>query len=162
MNWDLQTLNDISSMTASIIVALGGPAALFQYLRTTKNEKLVIENAAYDSTDQAFRDFQRLCLENPKLDIFDVPDKNPEPLTPEELEKKKEVIAFTMLFSVFERAYFTYDTFDSLTVSRQWEAWQEYIKGFCERPNFIHAWKASGKTFDPKFQEYMKEKHHFE
>jgi len=154
MSWDLQTLNDIISLISSLTIILGGPAALIRYLRTTNNEKLVIESTAYDSTDQAFRDFQKLCLENPKLDIFDVRDEKPEQLTRE--EKKKEVIAFTILFSVFERAYFIYDNYKSLNVSRQWDAWQEYIKDFCERPNFIHAWKVSGMSFDPKFQDYMK------
>ena len=160
MNWDLQTLNDLISMWASLTVALGGPAALFRYFRTTKNEKLVIENSAYDSTDQAFQGYQRLCLENPKLDIFDVRDEKPEELTTE--EKKKEVIAFTMLFSVFERAHFIYTNYKSLTVSRQWDAWEAYIEDFCSRDNFKYAWKVSGVTFDPEFQKYMKEKHNLE
>jgi hypothetical protein len=170
MSWDFQTITDIFVIMESIAIMLGVPIALWQYRRATEHERQVAdherrdtENSAYDSTDQAFRDYQKLCMENPKLDIFDVPDKKPKQLTPE--EKKKEVIAFTMLFSVFERAHFIYDNYKSLTVSpvsRQWDAWEEYIEGFCKRDNFKQAWKVSGKTFDPKFQKYMEEKHNLE
>jgi len=158
MSWDLKSFTDIFSFIANLVIIVGGVAAVIQYYYTARQERRDIEFRAFESTDQAFKDYQKLCLENSKLDIFDVPDESPEQLTTE--EKKKEVIAFTMLFSVFELAYFTYDNYKSKTVNRQWIAWDEYIKDFCKRPNFIHAWKVSGETFDPKFQEHMKEKHH--
>jgi hypothetical protein len=62
-----------------------------------------------------------------------------------------------MLFSIFERAYLLYSDQASALKKKQWIGWDSYIKSYCERENFLKAWKISGSTFDTDFEKYMRE-----
>jgi hypothetical protein len=96
-----------------------------------------------------------LCFEYPQLDLFDVPDATPRQLTA--TEAKQELIAFTFLISVFERAYLMYHDQSNRVKAAQWTGWDEYIRCYCERENFRSAWDISGETFDRNFENFMEE-----
>lgn len=104
--------------------------------------------------DEKYLEYQDLCIRYPYLDIFDVPDSHPIELN--EKQKKEELIAFTMLISIFERAFLMYHDQSSDLKSKQWSGWNEYIKSYCERKNFRIAWKICGSSFDSDFQEFVK------
>jgi uncharacterized protein YxjI len=61
----------------------------------------------------------------------------------------------TMLFSIFERAYLLYSDQYSEIKKKQWLGWEDYIRSFCLRENFLIAWEISGNTFDADFEVYM-------
>jgi hypothetical protein len=135
-----------------------------------QNEIKRRQEEAYDALDEKFIEFQKLCLNYPALDIFDVPDvqlfqeagltaSSLSTLTEEQQrqKQKEEVIAFTLLFSIFERAYVMYDGVDEKTRKEQWSGWDEYIHSYCRRANFRFAWKISGSTYDIRFQDYMEQ-----
>lgn len=154
LNWE--SVSGLIDIVASVIVILGVPTGLFQYFRNTKRERINNEYSAYNTTDQSYMDFLKICFENPQLDIFDIPDRSPAAkLSP--TDSKKELIAFTMLICIFERAYFIYENAPSGVVSRQWGGWKEYIADYCRRPNFQNAWKHSGSQFDEDFQKFMQD-----
>jgi hypothetical protein len=102
---------DYLDAASKIIVILGLPLAYFQYKRTKRKEKRDREYGTYNALDEKYLEFQKLCLEHPYLNIFDIPDKAPEELN--EKHEKEELILFTMLFSIFERAYLLYSDQDS-------------------------------------------------
>ncbi|MEX5281947.1 hypothetical protein [Nitrospira tepida] len=97
---------DILEELSFLIVLVGVPIGLIQYFRAVKKEQIDREYGTYNALDEKFLEFQNMCLAHPDLDIFDVPDKTPGTLTAE--QQKKELIAFTILFSIFERAYLMY------------------------------------------------------
>lgn len=136
-----------------LIIILGLPLAFIQYLKTTKKEKRDREYGTYNALDEKYLEFQKLCLDHPYLNIFDIPDANPGKLDAK--QKKEELILFTMLFSIFERAYLLYSDQYSEIKKKQWLGWDEYIRSFCERDNFLDAWTISGNTFDTEFEAYM-------
>lgn len=140
-------IKDPFELLSFLVVIIGLPIAVYQYLRSKRYE-------TYHALDEKYLDFLKLCLDNPQLDIFDVRDKN----TGDEKvqERKREQIAFTMLFSIFERAHVMYRRKWKWFGNKQWAGWQTYIDDFCVRENFRAAWKISGDTFDPAFQTYMK------
>jgi hypothetical protein len=94
-------------------------------------------------------------LAHPDLDIFDLPDKIPGSLTAE--QEKKELIAFTILFAIFERAYLMYHDQSTAIKQKQWTGWDEYIQEFCRRENFRRAWRESGATYDKDFEQYIQQ-----
>ena len=147
---------DILDLINSLVVVLGVPIAIWQYIKTKQKERSDREYGTYDALDEKFIAFQQLCLEHPDLDIFDIPDKSPAKLNA--VQEKEELIIFTILFSIFERAYllYIYNDQSSELKERQWSGWDEYIQAFSKRQNFKNAWKVSGATFDKKFEEYMK------
>lgn len=172
---DLATITTIATTIASIatpLTLLIGFAQIRQAEKTQaeerniriKQEKAALEAAeerkraeAYDALDEKYIDFQRLCLQYPYLDIFDIRDTTSLPIDEGQVKiaAKQELIAFTLLFSIFERAYVMYQDTDEKTRTRQWAGWEEYIRMYCERPNFRAAWEISGQTFDTNFQDYM-------
>lgn len=151
MDW--QTLNTIGSFFASVVVILGIPIGFIQYFRTMYLERQEQKYSAFDNTDRAYQEFLKICLEYPRLDIFDFPDKEPFPLTLE--EKKQELIALTMLIGVLERAYITYQSAPSSIVKRQWAGWEEYIIKYCKRAVFKQAWELNCTQYDVVFQSYI-------
>jgi hypothetical protein len=141
-----------------IIVIIGLPLGLYRYIITKQKEKRDREYGTYDALDDKFIEFQKLCLDHPELNTFDVPDKTPKQLT--EKEKKEELILFTILFSIFERAYILYNLYnktDQKIKNDQWKGWNDYIQSYSQRNNFVQAWKESGTTFDANFENFMGE-----
>lgn len=148
-----QHVLDYLDAISKLIVILGLPLAFIQYQRTKRKEKRDREYGTYNALDEKYLEFQQLCLKYPYLDIFDISDSNPGELN--DSQKKEELIIFTMLFSIFERAYLLYSDQYSNIKKRQWVGWDSYIKSFCQRKNFLEAWKVSGETFDTRFESYM-------
>jgi hypothetical protein len=137
-----------------VIVICGFPLAYLQYHKAKKKEKQDREYGTYNSLDEKYIEFQKMCLQRPYLDIYDIADATPKKLTEE--QKKEELILFTMLFSIFERAYLLYSDQKSEIKKKQWSGWDIYIKSYCTRENFLQAWETTGATFDTDFEEYMK------
>lgn len=155
MNW-LLSIKDYLEVLSQVILLLGVPVGLYQYFQATKKEQLDREYGTYNALDEKYMDFEKFCFAHPELDIFDVPDSVATSLTA--FQKKQELIAFTMLFSIFERAYLMYSDQSTEIKRRQWTGWDEYIEDFWARENFRDAWKISGTTFDTNFEKYMNDK----
>ncbi|MDP4265394.1 MAG: hypothetical protein Q8941_22905 [Bacteroidota bacterium] len=150
-----KTIIDYLSAIANVILILGLPIAVIQYISTTKKEKKDREYETYNSLDEKYVEWEKLCLEYPQLDIYDVKDSIPPVLNAK--EKKEEMILFTILFSIFERAYILYSDESTQMKKDQWIGWHLYITNYCQRDNFRQAWRVTGATFDDRFQKYMKE-----
>jgi hypothetical protein len=142
-----------AQIAANVTVILGFPIIVIRYFRATRKEAKDREYGTYNALDDKYLEFQRICLANPRLDIFDIPLTATPENTPE--EKAQELVAFTFLMSVFERAYLMYQEQRPGIRIRQWLGWHEYIESYCRRENFRQAWKVSGKTFDGNFQAFM-------
>ena len=111
------------------------------------------ELGTYNALDEKYIEYQQICMKHPGLDVFDVPHPSPPALSPE--DERKQLILFTVLMSIFERAFLMYRDQATSVKQRQWEGWDAYIQSFCQRENFRQAWKISGTTFDTDFQAYM-------
>lgn len=136
-----------------LIIIFSVPTAIFTYARSNKIEQSMREFGTFDLIDSKFIEFQQLCLEKPYLDIFDIEDKEPIQLTP--LQKKEEIIAFGILFSLFERAYVMYKSRNFDKYSGQWEGWIEVMEEYAKRENFREAWLINGFGWDKDFQSYL-------
>jgi hypothetical protein len=139
---------------ARLVVFLGVPAGLIQFGLKVSRERYDRDYGTYDALDDKYIEFQRLCMEYPRLDVFDIQDKEPATLDP--LQKKQELIAFTLLFSIFERAYLMHKDRSRKVKEKQWKGWEDYLLAYCQRANFRQAWDISGQTFDEDFQNNMK------
>ena len=149
-------LNDVKlwlEILSHVVVLVGVPFGLYRYIRTVQKEQQDREYGTYNALDEKYIEFQRLCLDHPELDIFDVPRPGPKPLS--EDQARQELIIFTILFAIFERAYLMYSDESTRLKKNQWSGWDEYIRSYCRRANFVKAWTASGATFDKNFEVYM-------
>jgi hypothetical protein len=146
-------IKDFAEFLSYVAFSLGIPAALFEYARQARSERRERELAIYDSLDEGFIEFQKLCLEYPYLDIADIPDERPQEL--DELQQKQEYTALLILFSLFERAYVMEIDNPTKVTMAQWIGWDRVIRAYFQRKNVIAAWQRVGEWFDPRFMEYM-------
>jgi hypothetical protein len=147
---------DCLEMAQYFAVILGIITALFQYIRSERKNTKDKEYETYNASDEKYIDYLKLCLDHPDLDVFDIPDGEVNNLKDE--REKKSIIMFTILFSIFERAYITYKDKSRKIKKEQYNGWIDYMVEFVDRENFKEAWKISGKTFQQEFQYYMNTK----
>ncbi len=150
---EFRAWKDVLEAASYLMILFGLPLGLLQYVRATRKEQLDREYGTYNALDEKFIAYQLLCLERPDLDIFDIQHETIRGGAAE--GGKQEVIAFTILFAIFERAYLMYHDQSSELKQRQWTGWDEYIRSFCARDNFRRAWELSGSTYDKDFENYM-------
>ena len=149
----LEAIRDICQIVYFVALSITGPVALIGYLAAKNKERQQREDGTYDSLDVRYLDYQKLCLSYSELDVFDIAREPSRPLT--EQDKKQELILFTILISIFERAYLMYRGHTETSREKQWSGWVEYMEGFAKRPNFRKAWEICGPMFDTDFCEFM-------
>jgi hypothetical protein len=152
----INELAQVCQILYYIALSLTGPLALFGFLSAKRKEQQQREDGTYQSLDEKYLEYQKLCLQHPELDVFDYPHTNARELT--NLEKKQELIMFTILVSLFERAFIMYRDHTESVRKKQWSGWETYIEEFGKRPNFREAWKTIGEMFDTDFQQYVQSK----
>jgi hypothetical protein len=108
---------------------------------------------AYTSLDDKYIDYVRLCLQQPDLDVYDVPIARPGPPTPEQL--RRESMVLSILDSVLERAFLMYSNPNDEFERDQWSAWSAYIASWTGRANFRAEWARDRTQFDPRFTAYV-------
>jgi hypothetical protein len=142
------------------LLLIGIPAGLFQYIHITQSERRERREKLYGDLNERFIEYQRLCLQYPRLDVADYPRAAPEALTP--TEEHQEKIMMVILFNLFESAYLLYKDGDRKSYKTQWPGWDGYIRFYMSRPNFLSAWQAGmptmtggEHTFDADFETYM-------
>jgi hypothetical protein len=146
-------LAEMLELASYVVVVLGVPTGIVQYVQAKRREREDRERHIFDAVSASYIEFQHLCLERPYLDVFDIPDERPEQLTPR--QEKEEVIAFAVLFSIFERAYLLYSEHPTPITSGQWREWDTHIRGYFRRGNFRRAWRQGSSSYDPRFVAYM-------
>jgi len=101
-----------------------------------RKERRHEEEAVYESISDNYQAFLRVVLEHPDLHLFSM-TKTPE-LTPEQNERMQ--IIFSMLISLFERAYLLlYEEGDDTEKKRRWHSWEDFMREWCSREDFRDA-----------------------
>ncbi len=152
----LDILGENLDKIQSVVIIISVITALIQYMVNIRKERNAKELGTYDSLDNKFIEFQLLCLEKSYLDIFDVPDKNPIILN--ESQKKEEMIAFSILLAMFERAYLMYKRTNFKGGKGQWLGWNEVMDCYAKRDNFRIAWETNGFGWDKDFEDLINAK----
>ena len=152
----MQTINTIAQIIYYIAMSIAGPLAVIAYLKAKKTERLEKEYKTYDELDNRFFEYQKLALEYYDLDILDVP--NNDPSLAFDKKRKQEMVAYSILFSLFERSYLMFSSQADTFRQRQWSGWKHFLNDFIRRENVRTAWELSKQTYDTDFQKFMDRK----
>ena len=139
-----------------IAMSIAGPLAVIAYIKVKKTERLAKEYQTYDELDNRFFEYQKLALEYYDLDILDVP--NNDPSLAFDKKRKQEMVAYAILFSLFERAYLMFSNQADKFRQRQWSGWKHFLNDFLRRETVRTAWELSKSTYDTDFQAFMDRK----
>ena len=152
----METATSIFQIIYYIAMSIAGPLAVIAYITAKKTERLEREYQTYDELDNRFFEYQKLALEYYDLDILDVP--NNDPSLAFDKKRKQEMVAYAILFSLFERAYLMFSSQADKFRQRQWSGWKHFLNDFLCRENVRTAWELSKNTYDTDFQSFMDRK----
>lgn len=155
---DAATL-DAATKTLDVLVKfaqlIGIPVGIYVYWRNKKSERIDREYGTYHALDEKYIEYLKLCLANPDLDVADMPKVNAATLTEE--QSHRQIIMFSILMSIMERAYIMYKDKSDAMRQAQWSGWDAYIQDWRRRENFAAALPFLASEFDVGFCNYIRQ-----
>lgn len=146
---------DIVQLVAHIVAILGLPAALISYWIQTQRQQRDQELGTYNSLDEKYIEYLKLCMAHPELDLFHIPKIGKRKFNEDETIQRCAM--FEILLSIFERAFLLYRDHRSDSRRRQWTGWEDYIEQWMSHPDFDSLWDKLGSQFESSFVDYIEE-----
>ncbi len=143
---DLDTLLKLTQL-------IGIPIGIVLYVVNKRKERLEREYGTYDALDNKYIEYLTLCLANPDLDVADTPRRDITTLSPE--QEHRELVIFSILISIMERAYLMYKDKSGRVRRDQWAGWDAYIRDWSGRTNFTSVLPTLRQQFDGEFVNYL-------
>jgi hypothetical protein len=135
-----------------IVTVIGLPLAIIVFVYEQHKERDNEEEEVYQLLSDNYQDFLKVALANTDLRLFST-TKTPE-LTDEQRERM--YIIFSMLVSLFERAYLLlYEENMSERQLRRWRSWEDYMREWCQREDFHASLGEQLRGEDPDFAKYL-------
>lgn len=146
---------DISTFLANMATFLGIPLAISVLIRDRRQAQELRELETYRALQSEYSEFLKFCLNHPNLPLHDWKPDLEKHLSPE--EEKQKMVAYEILVSMFESAFFLYHfNHRSEFKRRQWTGWEEYIREWATRKDFKESWREHlGYQFDSEFVAYV-------
>ncbi len=137
-----------------VVTVIGLPLAIAVFVYEQRKERGNEEEEVYQLLSDNYQDFLKIALEHSELRLFS-PEQTPA-LSDEQRERM--LIIFSMLMSLFERAYLLLheDGMDNRQ-QRLWQSWEDYMLEWCRRADFRAALPELLRGEDPEFATYLSE-----
>lgn len=135
-----------------VVTVVGLPMAIAVFLYEQRKDRENEEDQVYQLLADNYQDFLKVALANPDLRLFSA-EQTPQ-LTAE--QKERMLIIFSMLVSLFERAYLLlYEEKMSVKEARRWYSWEDYMREWCRRADFRASLPYLLQGEDPEFAKYI-------
>ncbi len=135
-----------------VVTVIGLPLAIFVFLFEQRKERENEDEEVYQLLSDNYQDFLKVALDNPDLRLFSAGATDT--LSPE--QRERQFIIFTMLMSLFERAYLLlYQEDMSPKQARRWNSWEDYMLEWCRRSDFRASLPSLLHGEDPSFVRYV-------
>ncbi|MEY4562129.1 MAG: hypothetical protein RLZZ618_1406 [Pseudomonadota bacterium] len=147
-------LHDALEIASFLVTVVGLPFAIGAFLFEQRRERENEDEEAYQLLSDAYNDFLKIVLANADLKLRStsaLPDPTPE-------QNERRLVIFDMLISLFERAYLVaYKPQMGATEQRRWNSWDDYMREWSRRDDFVNALPMMLRGEDPAFQQYIKD-----
>ncbi len=128
------------------------PLAITVFIYEQGKERDNEEEEVYQQLSDNYQEFLKIALDNPDLRLFSIDEVHS--LSSEQRERK--FIIFSMLISLFERAYLLIHEDDMNEIeSRRWRSWDDYMGEWCNRTDFRNTLPALLRGEDAEFCGYI-------
>ena len=145
---------DTWELLSYVVTTIGLPLAILVFAYEQKKERENEDEEVYQLLSDNYQDFLKMALGHPDLRLF-TPEQTPE-LTDEQRERM--LIIFSMLISLFERAYLLlYEPKLPPKHKRRWLSWEDYMREWCRRGDFRALLPSLLEGEDPEFGAYIRE-----
>ena len=135
-----------------VVTVVGLPLAISVFIFEQRKERNNEEEEVYQLLSDNYQAFLKIALENPDLRLF----ANEETPALSAEQRERMFIIFSMLISLFERAYLLlYEDGMAEKQLRRWRSWEDYMGEWCNRADFRAALPALLRGEDPEFSGYI-------
>lgn len=135
-----------------VVTVVGLPLAISVFIFEQRKERNNEEEEVYQLLSDNYQDFLKIALEHPDLRLF----ASEETSALSEEQRERMFIIFSMLISLFERAYLLlYEDNMKEKQLRRWRSWEDYMGEWCNRADFRASLPALLRGEDPEFAEYI-------
>ena len=135
-----------------VVTVIGLPLAICVFIFEQRKERNNEEEEVYQLLSDNYQEFLKIALEHPDLRLF-ASEETPA-LSAEQRERM--FIIFSMLISLFERAYLLlYEKSMTEKQLRRWRSWEDYMGEWCNRADFRAALPILLRGEDPEFADYI-------
>ena len=137
-----------------VVTVIGLPFAIIVFIYQQHKERNNEEEAVYELLAENYQDFLKVALDNSDLMLF--AEESTPNLTDE--QQQRMIILFSMLVSLFERAYLLlHEKHMSRQQMRLWLSWEDYMREWCRRSDFRAALHDILFGEDDDFQKYIRQ-----
>jgi hypothetical protein len=146
-------MKDWLELASLVVTVVGLPFAIAVFLYEQRRERENEEEEQYQHLSDAYNAFLKIVLDNADLQL-----RTHEPLpNPTAEQRERMLVIFDMLISLFERAFLVaYKDEMDATERRRWNSWDDYMREWCRRDDFLNALPLLLRGEDPAFQSYIK------
>jgi hypothetical protein len=145
---------EIWELASYVVTVVGLPLAIAVFVFEQRKERDNEEEEVYQLLSDNYQEFLKIALENPDLRLF-ASDETPA-LSAEQRERM--FIIFSMLISLFERAYLLlYEDKMNEKQLRRWRSWEDYMGEWCNRADFCSTLPSLLRGEDPEFAAYIQQ-----
>ncbi len=142
----------IWELLSYVVTVVGLPLAIAVFVFEQRKERDNEEEEVYQLLSDNYQEFLKITLEHPDLRLF-ASEVTPA-LSAEQHERM--FIIFSMLISLFERAYLLlYEDNMKEKQLRRWRSWEDYMGEWCNRADFKGSLPALLRGEDPEFADYI-------
>jgi hypothetical protein len=142
-NWELLSY---------MVTVVGLPLAIALFIFEQRKERDNEEEEVYQLLSDNYQEFLKVALGHPDLHLF--ASEETAELSPEQRERM--FIIFSMLISLFERAYLLlYEKSMKEKQLRRWRSWEDYMGEWCNRAEFRVSLPSLLRGEDPEFAVYI-------
>lgn len=135
-----------------VVTVIGLPLAIAVFIFEQRKERNNEEEEVYQLLSDNYQEFLKIALANPDLRLF-ASEETPA-LSAEQRERM--FIIFSMLISLFERAYLLlYEKDMTEKQGRRWRSWEDYMGEWCNRADFRTLLPTLLRGEDPEFSDYI-------
>ena len=120
-------------LLSNLVTVVGLPLAIFVFAYEQRRERESEEEEVYQLLSDNYERFLRTALRHSDLKLFAAEE------TPRlsEAQQERMFIIFSMLVSLFERAYLLlYEVRMTPQQRRRWLSWEDYMREWCRRADF--------------------------
>jgi hypothetical protein len=135
-----------------VVTVVGLPLAIAVFIFEQRKERDNEEEEVYQLLSDNYQEFLKIALEHPDLRLF---SSEVTPALSAEQQERMFII-FSMLISLFERAYLLlYEDDMKEKQLRRWRSWEDYMGEWCNRADFRALLPALLRGEDPEFAGYI-------
>lgn len=143
-----------------VVTVIGLPLAILVFVYEQRRERQNEEEEIYQRLSDEYTAFLKLVLAHPDLLLLRKEFADA-PLNEEQKERKAAI--FSILVSLFERAYIlVYEAKMDRQTQRLWLSWEDYMREWCRRTDFREALPELLQGEDEDFREHIQRIAHIE